>query len=424
MINNVYSYYMSQYATRPVTRHDSHKRSELKNVYSKMVDVNRTSPLYKLNLSEDMQKMAIDIKESAIELKDYSAELSNAEMQREDSRKKAESANEDIVEARIVGEAAEEGESHEIVVKQLASKQKNVGHFLQPKGKPLAPGTYSFDAEMSGVTYELQFNVTRQDTVGDIQAKIAKLINQSDIGLSAEIETDSLGNTALAIESDEMGARGMKPDIFSITDDNTTYVKGAVDYFGLDRVVQHPANAIFEIDGEEKTSHNNQFTVNKNLEITLKDVSEDPVKVAVVEDPEAIAGDIDNFVSSYNKMMEFARGAAGKFSGGGRLLNEFERMTRAYSASLKESGLTIQEDGSLKISDGSSAKFVNKEEADKVLASLDSFRNSVMRKADNMISNPLEYVDKKIVAYKNPAKSFPSPYSSSAYAGIMFDGYY
>jgi flagellar hook-associated protein 2 len=47
-----------------------------------------------------------------------------------------------------------------------------------------------------------------------------------------------------------------------------------------------------------------------------------------------------------------------------------------------------------------------------------------MRHADSMMSNPMEYLDKKVVAYKNPARSFASPYSSSTYAGIMFDGYY
>ncbi|MGN0161796.1 MAG: flagellar filament capping protein FliD [Lachnospiraceae bacterium] len=424
MINNVYSYYMSQYAAKPVTRHNSHKRSELKNVYSRMVDVNRTAPLYKLNLSEDMQKMAIDIKESAIELKDYSEELSAAQAEREDTRKKAVSSREDLVEARLLGETVHSDETHEVVVKQLAAKQKNIGHFLQPKHRQLQPGTYSFDAELSGVTYELQFNVNRQDTTEDVQKRIVQLINQSDIGLTAGIERDALGNTAISVESDALGVRGMKPNIFTISDENATYVKGAVDFLGMDRTIQYPSNAIFTVDGEEQSSHNNQFTINRNLEITLKAVTEEPVTVSVEEDPKAVAGDIDNFVNSYNRMLEFARNASDKFSGGGKLLSELERMTRAYSSTLKESGFTIQDDGSIGIGGENSGKFTNKEEVDKVLSNLQEFRNSVMRKTDHMIANPIEYIDKKIVAYKNPARSFPSPYSSSAYAGIMFDGYY
>ncbi len=45
MISNVYNYYLSQYATKPSSRFDSHKKSELRNVYNKMVSINRRSPL-------------------------------------------------------------------------------------------------------------------------------------------------------------------------------------------------------------------------------------------------------------------------------------------------------------------------------------------------------------------------------------------
>ena len=63
-------------------------------------------------------------------------------------------------------------EEFSVDVKQLATNQVNTGHFLQPKGKELGEGAYSFDIGISGVTYELQFNVEKQDTTKDIQDKI------------------------------------------------------------------------------------------------------------------------------------------------------------------------------------------------------------------------------------------------------------
>ena len=44
-------------------------------------------------------------------------------------------------------------------------------------------------------------------------------------------------------------------------------------------------------------------------------------------------------------------------------------------------------------------------------------------KAENIALNPMDYVNNKIIAYKNPLRSFPDPYNLSAYTGIMFNGY-
>lgn len=423
MISSVYSYYLSQYADRPSTRHDSHKKSELRNVYNKMVNINRTSPLYKLNLSDEMQRLAIDIKESALELRSFSKELVEAEKGETDVRYKAESENDEIVSAKYVGDEQFPVDGFEVEVKQLASNQINTGHFLQPKSRELDEGVYSFDVDMSGVTYELQFSVDKHDTAGSIQEKISRLINRSAIGVKAEVVSDSLGNTALSIVSEKTGVGAGRPQIFNITDDDSMHLKGTVEYLGIDRVVQYPGNAIFTVDGEDRTSNNNNFTINKSVEITLNGVSENPVKVNVLEDAEAIVDDLSQFINGYNKVMDFARASSEKFYGGGKLLNEFERITRAYHADLSENGFDIQEDGRIAINEAGKERFSNKNEVTKVLSGLDDFRNSVVRKLDNMISNPMEYIDKKIVAYKNPARSFTSPYSSSAYAGIMFDGY-
>ncbi len=423
MISNVYSYYLSQYAAKPGSRHDSHKRSELKNVYNKMVSINRTSPLYKLNLSEDMQKLAIDIKESAIELKDMAAELNDVESGAVQIRQKAVSSDEQVAQVKYIGKDKSPVDEFSIDVKQLATNQVNTGHYLQPKSKGLEEGTYSFDIGISGVTYELQFNVERQDTARNIQEKIARLVNESQIGVTGEVLEDSLGNGAISLKSDATGVRNMKPLIFTVSDEQASHRRGAVEYLGLDRTVQHSSNAIFAIDGDVRSSANNSFTINKTFEITLNGVSENPVIVRVEEDAEAIADDINSFMESYNRVVDFAKESSGKFQGGGRLLNEFERIAHSYHAILEENGFAIDQEGKLTLNDTGKEKLSDKEEVSKVLSRLEGFRNSVIRKADGMISNPMEYLDKKIVAYKNPSKSFTSPYSSSAYAGIMFDGY-
>ena len=44
-------------------------------------------------------------------------------------------------------------------------------------------------------------------------------------------------------------------------------------------------------------------------------------------------------------------------------------------------------------------------------------------KADDISINPMNYVNNKIVAYKNPHKPVNDPYNLSAYSGMMFNGY-
>ena len=47
----------------------------------------------------------------------------------------------------------------------------------------------------------------------------------------------------------------------------------------------------------------------------------------------------------------------------------------------------------------------------------------LLKKSRQVSLNPMEYVEKTMVAYKNPGRSFINPYSVSAYSGMMFNGY-
>ncbi len=51
------------------------------------------------------------------------------------------------------------------------------------------------------------------------------------------------------------------------------------------------------------------------------------------------------------------------------------------------------------------------------------FSNMLLRKSNQVSLNPMNYVDKVVVAYKNPGHNFVSPYTSSAYTGMMFNSY-
>ena len=62
MIGSVYDYYLTTYASKPATRSDTHKKSELRNIYNTIVKISKKSPLYKVDVSENIQRYAIDLK--------------------------------------------------------------------------------------------------------------------------------------------------------------------------------------------------------------------------------------------------------------------------------------------------------------------------------------------------------------------------
>ena len=61
-INNVYNYYSSTLIKHSNSKLESHKPNELKDIYSRIIALNKDAPLYKLNLNDDSQNFAISIK--------------------------------------------------------------------------------------------------------------------------------------------------------------------------------------------------------------------------------------------------------------------------------------------------------------------------------------------------------------------------
>lgn len=55
-IDSAYSYYLNTYGSSAVSRYDTHKKSELRNTYNRIVKLNKESPLYKISSSGDVKK--------------------------------------------------------------------------------------------------------------------------------------------------------------------------------------------------------------------------------------------------------------------------------------------------------------------------------------------------------------------------------
>lgn len=425
MISSVYSYYLSQYGNKSNSKYDSHTRTQLKNTYSKVVKINSQTPVYKLDLSTAAQKYAIDLKEHARALENITEDLSDGADGTMTFKKSAVSSNASAVNASYITDfgAASDDESFDINVKQLACSQLNTGNYLQPRSKHIKPGEYSFDLSINDVIYEFQFKVDNSETTNNIQNKIARLINRSNIGLTANIKEDSLGNTAINIESESTGINGTTPVIFSIKSDDPNN-QLLIDTLGLDRVTQYPANAIFDVDGDERSSMSNSITINKAYDVKLSKVTEEPVTISLKADADSIVESLNELVAGYNNLISVTNDENNNhFQGTEKLQNEIASIARSYKKQLADSGLSLNKDGTISADKEVIINADNKDALSHIYESLNSFKNSIKEKAEDIALNPMDYVNNKIIAYKNPLRSFPDPYNLSAYTGMMFNGY-
>lgn len=425
MISSVYSYYLSQYGNKSNSKYDSHTRTQLKNTYSKVVKINSQTPVYKLDLSTAAQKYAIDLKEHARALENITEDLSDGADGTMTFKKSAVSSNASAVNASYITDfgAASDDESFDINVKQLACSQLNTGNYLQPRSKHIKPGEYSFDLSINDVIYEFQFKVDNSETTNNIQNKIARLINRSNIGLTANIKEDSLGNTAINIESESTGINGTTPVIFSIKSDDANN-QLLIDTLGLDRVTQYPSNAIFDVDGDERSSMSNSITINKAYDVKLSKVTEEPVTISLKADADSIVESLNELVAGYNNLISVTNDENNNhFQGTEKLQNEIASIARSYKKQLADSGLSLNKDGTISADKEVIINAHNKDALSHIYESLNSFKNSIKEKAEDIALNPMDYVNNKIIAYKNPLRSFPDPYNLSAYTGMMFNGY-
>ncbi len=422
MISGAYNYYLSQYGNRVNAKYDTHTKSQLKNSYSKVVKTNSQTPVYKVDISNAAQKYAIDLKEHARALTYVTRDLSDETNGQMAYKKSAQSSNPDAVSAVYTGgNSASDSNQLEIAVKQLASNQVNTGNFLQPNEKSLKKGFKKFDLYIINLTYEFEFGISDKETNVDIQNKIARLMNRSNIGLNASVITNELGNTALSVKSEATGITGIIPVIFSIESENDELVET----FGLNNVSEYPANAIFSINGNEKYSHSNDLNYNNLYSIKLNNVTGDnPAIISLNTNDESIVDTVDELLSGYNTMISvFSTDNSMKFSGNERLKREFSRITNAYRATLNNNGMHVEQDGSISMNKSEVLNVAHNGLMSNVFSELNEFKKSIQRKADSIAMNPMDYVNNKIVAYKNPHRTMTDPYNLSAYTGMMFNDY-
>lgn len=430
MINSVYNYYAAQYGHREYSKYDTHSKAQLKSTFGRLQKINSQTPSYKIDFSDAALKYAIDLKENARELSQIADELSDESTDSITYKRSATSSSPQVIDAEYIGDSCvQDYEPLEVTVSQLACPQTNTGNFLQPNSKPFAAGEYSFDLQVQDLTYQFEFGINATDTVTDTQQKIARLINQADIGLNAQLLTDGLGNSAISITSDATGIRGISPTIFHIQSQNSSDASDSntelVSTLGLDRVTQYPANAVYSVNGTTATSVSNEVTIDNNYVLTFFDTTgKVPVTISMNTDTDAIADSIGELIGGYNNLISVTANDANEhFEGNEKLKKDFAGIAKSYNHLLNENGLSVTDNGTIAVDRDAIISAADNGTLGDIFSGLNAFKQAVQKKAEDISLNPMDYVNNKIIAYKNPLRPTNDPYNLSAYTGMIFDGY-
>lgn len=434
-ISSAYDYYLSTYGAQRASRYDSHKKEELRNIVNRIKKLNKESPLYKLKTSKDVQKFAIDIKESARSIQNVVAAFSEDEkgIGAAFQKKIATSSNPDAVTAEYTGSSSsfstdEANDGFQIEVLQLAAPQTNIGNFLKRDAYDLPPGSYSFDLNLNKNSYEFQYNINTGDTNEDILHKLARLVNNSQIGLKADLLVGSQDMVALRLESKQTGLSPEEEAIFKIVPENSPESQNTMEILGIDAVSAAAENSIFLLNGREHSSYSNTFTINNVFSVTLNGVTEKnkPVVIGFKSGSEAVTDDVQLLVDSFNSMLETAERHSGTKQSNEKLLADMGNIAKAYSPELDPMGLSVSDIGLITVDREKLTESVESEQADEHIDVLNHFKDAIGRKADEASLDPMNYVKKMLVAYKNPNsnKNFVCPYISSVYSGMMVDRVY
>lgn len=417
---NVYNYYQMAVPGISNTKFDTHKKSELKTLYNDMIKLNQKKPFYKLSLSNATRSYIIGIKEATMELKTSSAFLS--EDSEPGNRKMTVHTDQpgNIAVSLLSEEYEAMPEEVTIHVTQLAAAQKNEGSLVSSDSVSISSGKHYFIIAKGDSEYQFETEAKQGETNLHIQRRLARSINNSNIGITARV-IESGTTSRLQLEAKDSGLgnldNGLQFEVKGLDDEDM------VRYFGLNEVTVYPQNAELTLNGRPQSSKSNNISINNGIGVELNHVTQEEAHIRLREDRTALLEDVDDFVHYYNNLIDLANNVEGNPNGSRKLLRDISSVTKHFRNDLEASGLKLTEDGHLETDEALLVQSTENGQFQELFRQLSDFKNAINQTTDRITLNPMEYVDKTVVSYPNTKRNFPNPYMPSMYSGMFFNLY-
>jgi flagellar hook-associated protein 2 len=289
----------------------------------------------------------------------------------------------------ITGTAAQKADvkDYTVNIKSLAVKQLNTGTKLISNNKASNVGLNSFKVNFgNGTSKNISYNIIGTDTNKTALDKMAKAVNSSNIGIKANVISDTKNGTSYV---SLQGKTGIK-NSFTLEDINGK----PVDTAQANNTTTASKDAELTIDNKEYSSEDNTISLNDNkVVLSLSKAEAKDLKVSVGVDKSAVKDSITALVDNYNRLVDFSYQYSTEFSGANTLNKELGAVVNSKKASLDSIGITVSNNNTLTIDE----KKLNKSLAEDfsrvrdVIAGNDGISNKLDNKANEILTNQYKY---------------------------------
>ncbi|MFH1144414.1 MAG: flagellar filament capping protein FliD, partial [Candidatus Eisenbacteria bacterium] len=203
--------------------------------------------------------------------------------------------------------------SHTITVQSLARAHSVGSAAFAGDAIATVSGTHGFQITAAGKTATITVSIVEGATWREVLQSVAAAIAASDAGVSAAVVTPNAltGETRLLLTSRETGTQAC---IEQIADSEGTLAatmglagsSSAEAY--APNTLQTAADAEFTLDGLDFLATGNHVTgVLTGVTLDLRATTGLPVTLSIARDTESVRGGLEDFLSTYNTVIDFLR---------------------------------------------------------------------------------------------------------------------
>ena len=300
-----------------------------------------------------------------------------------------------------------EAESFELQVDQLAEGQENTSDSVDADDtNTLNEGENTFSITQGEDTFEFRVDVKSYDTNRTVLSDIAGVINDAQIGITAQLQEQDNGEIALQVRSNETG----ESNAFDISGELS-------DAFNLNQTTQVAQNALFTLNGEAFESESNTIKLQEeNITIELTETTEEPITFNVEENNEGIIAEVERFESQFNELKSFLNESSDNKQVD--LINkQVDQLVQRFETDLNEIGIEVNQNGTLEIDDErlQAAVEENPDKVREVFTESASFGDRLEGRVESIDKLPdATFIENQISSQSPSGFSNPSSYLSNA----------
>ncbi|MCM3079498.1 flagellar filament capping protein FliD [Brevibacillus invocatus] len=293
------------------------------------------------------QEWVTELSHSLSRLYRFSAELDEAAREFDPARKNsavnkrmAMSSHPEAATANALPEAV--SATYELSVYKLATGQTNRspwGH--RDASNPVQAGHQEFTLSIGEQEKILTLYSAPSDTYGSVLRRMAAAINQSQMGVTARMETNH-EQQSLVVQTTLTGAK----QAFTLRD----RVGNNIRALGLQQAETPAGDAEFSLNHLRQHSQTNQFTIeNGQVRVSLHQVSREPIRIEIVRDTDHMLQQSKTLVHRYNRLLAFLNEHQDVLAT--QKLDTFQRVARAAEGRLRPFGIELLSNGELSLNE-------------------------------------------------------------------------